>query len=495
MRLPDIVDARIEIHEATRTERDSEFAQRRPRFRWRSAIPWAVAAALAGALGTMGLMSSIATPLAGAVTRLELNLPAGVELATINVSTAVLSPDGQQVAFIGNVGGLRRLYLRRLDGFEAVPIPGTETVQTCFFSPDGRAVAFTTADRALKRVTLADGLVVTLSRDSDLSAGGAWSEDDDIAFGRGNALWHVPASGGEATQLTTLNRDAKEILHAFPTFVVGGNTLLFTSVSAGGREARIEAVSRADGKRTVIVESGTFPLYTSSGHLLFFRNAALLAAALDVDRLAVTGPTVRVLENLAVDASTGNPLVAVSRSGTLLYPPSGSGTSRLVWVSRQGVEQSISDAPRRFAYPRLAPDGRRIVVYADAGLWIQDSVRATFTVLTSEGTMGFNSAQVWTPDGNQVVSRSRTGLRTIEVGGGGRVQSISGSTEVSDIPGSVSPDGKTLAFVRQSSETGGDIYLVDLREDSKPPSVVEYSCVRRRCSVLARRPMDGIRVG
>jgi Tol biopolymer transport system component len=175
-----------------------------------------------------------------------------------------------------------------------------------------------------------------------------------------------------------------------------------------------------------------------------------------------------VLESLAMDASTGNPLVSVSNAGTLLYPPSGSGTSRLVWVSRQGVERSITEAARRFAYPRLAPDGRRIVVYADGGLWVQDSVRGGLTLLTSETTMGYNSAQVWTPDGNQVISRSRTGLRTIEVGGSSRVQSISGSTEVSDIPGSVSPDGKTLAFVRQSSETGGDIYVVDLRGDLKP---------------------------
>ena len=96
------------------------------------------------------------------------------------------------------------------------------------------------------------------------------------------------------------------------------------------------------------------------------------------------------------------PLVALSEAGSVLYPPSDSGTSRIVWVSRQGVEQPIGDAPRRYAAPRLAPEGRRIVIYADGELWIQDTVRQTLTRLTSEATVG-NARHVLTPDGKRVV--------------------------------------------------------------------------------------------
>ena len=89
-------------------------------------------------------------------------MPAGVEVAMANTPNLSISPDGTRLAFIGGLGGLRRLYVRRFDEFEATPLRGTETVSTCFFSPDGRALAFVTNDRVLKKVSLADGLVTTV---------------------------------------------------------------------------------------------------------------------------------------------------------------------------------------------------------------------------------------------------------------------------------------------------------------------------------------------
>jgi eukaryotic-like serine/threonine-protein kinase len=476
MRLPDMAMARIEIHDAT-TEPPafSPVAPQRHNARWKSGIPWVVAALLAATVLVMRLRNGPAALPTRMVTHLELNLPAGVELYAVNSPNVALSPDGTKVVFIANIGGLRQLYLRGLDQFDAVPLRGTDTGQSCIFSPDGRAILFITADRVMKKLSLSDGLVATVTRDADYSVGAAWGEDGRITFGRANILWQVPASGGTATPLTTLDGAKGELLHAYPTFVAHGKAILFTSVTGSGSDGlHINALSLADGKRTVVVESGTFPLYASSGHLVFFRDGALLAAPFDVDRLTVTGPAVRVLENLAVDVSTGAPLAAISDSGTLLYPPGTSGTGRMVWVSRQGAEQPISDAPSRYAYPRLAPDGRRIVVYADGNLWIQDIERATITRLTSETALG-NSAQVWTPDGKRIVYRTRTGIRWIDADGSGRPQSISGSTSLADVPGSVSPDGETLAFVRQTADTSGDVYLLNLRGDPKPRALLNTS--------------------
>jgi hypothetical protein len=164
---------------------------------------------------------------AGSVTRLDLDLPAGVELVSVYPPAMVLSPDGARVAFVGVFRGLRQLYMRRLDQFETIAIRGTENANAVFMSPDGRALGFITADLALKRVSLADGLVTTVEHDAEFSAGAAWGADDRITFVRAGALWQVPASGGPAKHLTTLDSGKQELLHAWPSVIAQGRILLF----------------------------------------------------------------------------------------------------------------------------------------------------------------------------------------------------------------------------------------------------------------------------
>jgi Tol biopolymer transport system component len=473
-RLHDIADARIEIQEAIAgpAATTPTAPPRRAAARWIRMIPWVVTAgAVAMALLVMRQGNRRTGSPAGSVTRLDLDLPAGVELVTVYPPAMVLSPDGTRVAFVGVFRGVRQLYTRRLDQFETVAIGGTENANAVFMSPDGRALGFITADLALKRVSLADGLVTTIEHDAEFSAGAAWGADDRITFVRAGALWQVPASGGPAKQLTTLDTGKRELLHAWPNAIAQGKILLFASITGRSRgAAHIEALSLPAGQRHVIVESGTFPLYAPSGHLVFFRDGALLGAPFDVDRLEVTGPVVRVLENLAVGTTMDAPLAALSNAGSLTYAPGDAGTTRLVWVSRQGVEQPITETPRRFQYPRLAPDGRRTVVAAAGDLWIQDIARATLTRLTSEQTVG-NAFPVWTPDGTRVLFRTLTGMYWTAADGSGHPEAIAGSLS-GDLPCSVSRDGDTLAFMRQTAQTSRDIYVLSLRGEPRPRPVV-----------------------
>jgi serine/threonine-protein kinase len=46
---------------------------------------------------------------------------------------------------------------------------------------------------------------------------------------------------------------------------------------------------------------------------------------------------------------------------------------------------------------------------------------------------------------------------------------------VADIPTSVSPDGETLAFIRTTAETSGDVYVLSLHGEPKPNAVVQTS--------------------
>jgi hypothetical protein len=472
-RLHDIGDARIEIQEVIAEPAEmTRTATPRGAARWTRVLPWVVAAGslvmvlLLWQQRSLGSRSTL-----GAVTRLDLDLPPGVELVTVYPPAVVLSADGTRVAFVGAFRGVRQLYVRRLDQFETIPLKGTENANAVFISPDGRSLGLITADLSLKRVSLADGLVTTIEHDAEFSAGAAWGPDDRITFVRAGALWQVPASGGPAKQLTTLDTVKREILHAWPSVIADGRILLFVSITGASRDAsHIEALSFSTGRRRVIVESGTFPLYASSGHLVFFRDGALLGAPFDVDRMEIAGPIVRVLENLAVGTTMDAPFATLSKAGSLAYAPRDAGTTRLVWVSRQGVDQPITDTARRYQYPRLSSNGRRTVVAADGDLWIQDNARATFTRLTSEQTVG-NAFPVWTPDGARVLFRTLAGLYWTAADGSGGPQAIAGSLS-GDLPCSISPDGDTLAFMRQTAQTSRDIYVLSLHGQSPPRPVV-----------------------
>lgn len=336
---------------------------------------------------------------------------------------------------------------------------GTENASLCFFSADGRSIGFIDAGGVLRKVSLADGLVATVVSNVEFD-GAAWGPDDRIVFIRGGALWRVSAMGGAPEQLMMLDSGRKEVLQARPTVLPGANAILFASTSSDG-EARIEALGLATRERRVLIDRGSRPQYVASGHLIFSRDGALLAAPFDAATLTVTGSPRRVLENLP--QSSRDSVTDVSGTGTLAYAPAA--TSRLVWVSRQGAEQLLIDTPRLYSNPRLAPEGSRLLVEA-GDLWVQDLNRATFTRLTSgESIVAGGGFPVWIPDG-RVVFRSATGLRVLSVGTGRPSEAIAG-TSSSDYPGSVSRDGEQLVFVRISPDTSGDIFVVSLRGDAQ----------------------------
>jgi serine/threonine-protein kinase len=361
-------------------------------------------------------------------------------------------------------GSVRRLFVRRFDQDEAAPLPGTELADHHFFSADGTAVGFLAADRALKTVSLADGLVAVVARGVDRFRGAAWGEGG-IVFVRDGGLWQIAPSGGQAASLTTPNREAGELFHGWPAVVDGGG-LLFTTVMGSGAN-RIEAI-RA-GSRHVVVESGSYPLYSTSGHIVFFRDGALVVAAFDSSRMQVTGPAVRLSETVATD-SVGAPLAALSPAGSLVYTSSRMARNRLVWVSRQGLEEPVTASPDLYAIPRLAPDGRRLVVNVPGDVRVLDLVRGTATRLTSDSSLGKSYAS-WSRDGARVVYRTATGLAQANADGSGGVEAIAGTSNA-DFPNSVSPDNGALAITRQTEDASGDVYALSLGAKSDPKPVV-----------------------
>jgi len=213
-----------------------------------------------------------------------------------------------------------------------------------------------------------------------------------------------------------------------------------------------------------IVEGGYRPQYAPTGHILFVRAGALWAVPFDLDRLETTGPEILVLEDVQQDGSVGGAAYAFSNDGMLVYVRGGEVDSfsdffdrarTLVWVDREGREESLKTAPSLFMQPRISPNGQRMVGILPNGrsvleenndVWVYDFVRSNFTRLTfSAGA----SNPIWTPDGERVVFAGKSdegrGLFSKAADGSGEVELIRKLDN--RVPASFSPDGERLILV------------------------------------------------
>ena len=104
----------------------------------------AIAARAAHVTGA-GIARSAANGLAARERAAEdVDRPAILIQAATEGAAAVVSPDGTVLVFVAQQGdGPRRLYVRRFDRLQAVPLSGTDGARHPFFSPDGNWVIYT----------------------------------------------------------------------------------------------------------------------------------------------------------------------------------------------------------------------------------------------------------------------------------------------------------------------------------------------------------------
>jgi eukaryotic-like serine/threonine-protein kinase len=405
-RLRDIADAQFVLQE-------SPAAQIAPTLGRNSRTWWIVAAAalILGVLGGWAASRFRETPADDRAFSLQLNPPEGSPfMLTTNTGGMALSPDGKTVAFIATTNAKTALWVRPLDSSSPRPLAGTEGAALPFWSPDSRSIGFQ-AQGKLLRIDLPSGAPHSIC-DVGLAPGGTWASNGQILYAAWNSsIYQVPASGGQATPLTTLDASRGESFHYWPQMLPGGRFLYF--VRSNKREntgVYVSSLSKPS-ERVPLLATNTNALFApghgDNGYLLWLRGETLVAQDFNVATLKLSGEPRQIATPVAALGVHGQMQVSVSANGTLLYAASNS-LNQFVWLDRTGKNLGLLGEPQNVGPFEVAPDGRRVAVERvrpdGTDIWILDVDRNIYSRLTSRP--GLNLGPIWSPDGRTILFTS-----------------------------------------------------------------------------------------
>ena len=222
--------------------------------------------------------------------------------------------------------------------------------------------------------------------------GADWGPDDTIVFAEreGLQLSRISADGG-----------AKQVLledQVFdPAVLPDGSGILLT------QSGSIVLVDTATSEIRTLIDRGRGPHYVPTGHIVYTDGGGISAIPFDLLTKSVTGPAVPVLDDVRREGY-GISQLAFSADGWLAYIP-GADTriSKLLWVSRNGIEDPIPLPPQNYGTFRLSPDGSQVALLINGSatdVWLFDFKRATPPRRLTVG--GNKVSPIWSPDGQRV---------------------------------------------------------------------------------------------
>jgi serine/threonine-protein kinase len=476
-RLHDIADVRIELEDVqlptTRTEQDEEEVPS-PRRPWKAAA-LALAALLLGLLAGTAWerrsSESARSQSRESVARFAVELPPDRYLPYESTSSLALAPDGSRLVFsVADAEGRTRLYQRELDELGFSSLPATVGSYDPFFSPDGRWFGYFIADSGkflLKRLSFEGGAAVAFHEESSRPEGGAaWGEDDNIVFAASDGLYSIAANGGVRRPLIPAPAGEGEV-RRWPEILPGGKALLFTAWMPGNPAPSIVAQSIDSGRRSTLVEKGTYARYSSAGQIVFAWEGAIYAAPLDLEELRLTTPPVRLVDEVQMDPESGVAQFAISRNGILAYVPGRAGDRRrrLLKLDAEGDVSWESGQGAAVTGPfRISPDGSIVALAQaredDVDIWLFDLETGVLRQLTDGGT---DRAPLWSPEGDELIYRSeRSGPAALFLQDVAGLEPARRLTHRDDDPTPTSWAGASVAFTARNELTGLDIWRLDL---------------------------------
>ena len=337
-----------------------------------------------------------------------------------------ISPDGRWMVFPARgEDGVVRDYLRSLTGVALRALPGTEgstSAPPASWSYDSRWVVFANGSGKLKKVDILGGPALDVAGFPGVLSGASWSPEGIIiagsSGGEASPILGVRASGGGVVPVTVLDED--ESAHEWPQFLPDGKHFLYERVSSDPEKTGIyigsieAAPNRQSRERLLAADRQAY--YAASpgggtGHLIFLRQATLMAQAFDPATMTLSGEATAIVDGVDSSATKNYGLFSVSDTGTLVYRGGFGSQTVLTWIDLQGNPAGTLDGRGDYSSPAISPDGSRVAVAVGAApsqdIWILDVAGGASTRFTSDP--GREDFPAWSPDGKTIAFSSERG--------------------------------------------------------------------------------------
>jgi Tol biopolymer transport system component len=413
-RLRDIGDAGLlladtsSISDGLGSERRAVVAPARSKWIRSAALAGWVVAVVVAIVNTDWLARRFSSVPSSPAAPLRLALPLESHAIPMNTNwlqSFAISRDGTRFVYLGRDSSGSALYLQDLVSGEIKRLAATAGATVPAFSPEGRAIAFASGS-TIKILYLDSGLQRDVAPAESVRHW-TWRGPDDIVAAGLNGLLRVPVNGG-AHELLVKLAPGETIFSS--VFALPGNAYLVSVRATLGTDdrSRVVVVAPGETQRLVIAERGGTPTFVAGdepdvGHIVYAESGRLMAVPFDAARRMVKGAAVPIIENVAMRANGDLADYTVSSTGTLVFRDAS--LHELVSVDRgSGAVRPLSANLRRFALPRLSPDGKRLAMEIQDSphqTWLLDIERDVLVPLTTESTGSHNFA--WAPDGSSIL--------------------------------------------------------------------------------------------
>ena len=443
---------------ATAGDTSSTGAHHRTR-RDSSKLPWTASVLLTvAAAAALALWWRVPVPQEPRSIAMEIAPPAGYTFDSV----PLVSPDGRQLAFVArDQAGKPNAFVRRLDSTTVRPLSGfTGAFDLSAWSRDNREIAFFSG-QVLKRVNIETGTVQTICECGRASPVLSWSQDGVILLSRSTGpLLRVSAAGGEPLPVTKLNEERQEYVHQNASFLRDGRHFIYFARS---RQPQNDAIltgsldTPVDQRAEPLLLSPSTAHYaggsTTSDFILFARTGALIAQALDLRTMRLTGDPIQISPRIGFTGAT-TISASASTEGTVAFATESqggpTGMKQFAWFERSGKLLAEVGQPASFREFSMTADEKRVAVTRlgnpNIDVWLMDlEHEAALTPVTTDPRP--ESYPTWSHDGATVLfSRGLTDDSVVvrkTFGARGAESLVEG---VTGLILDVSPDGHSLLY-------------------------------------------------